>query len=99
MPLVPPPSNNGQQLLTRQRHGLGRALLVDQLFVARLFAGVNQPGVVIGDQLMGIPQASVFRTERIGSGGSAHWMAFCHFGNSLLHICIVSAVLAVRDPL
>ncbi len=55
----------GHQLVARQLHGLGGALFIDELLIGRLLAGLHEPSIVVGNDLVGIPFAAVLRAEHV----------------------------------
>lgn len=56
-------SGSGDQLVARQPDALSRTSFVDPLFVGRLLARLLDPGVLIRNDLMYIPKATVLRSE------------------------------------
>jgi hypothetical protein len=62
----------GEQLVARKRHGLRCALLVDQVLVGRLFADLHESGVVVRDDLVGIPLAPVLGAEHLDAAAFVH---------------------------
>jgi hypothetical protein len=56
--------HRGHELAACELNGLRRALLVDQLLVGGCFAGVDEPGVVVGQELVGIPQVPILGAQR-----------------------------------
>jgi hypothetical protein len=44
-------------------HGLGRSLLVDQLFVGGLRTSLHESSVVVGNDLVGIPSDSILTPQ------------------------------------
>lgn len=57
--LWPDARHSSQQHGARRLDSLGRALLVDQLFVGRMGADLHESCVIVGNNLVGIPLASI----------------------------------------
>ena len=55
----------GHKLVAREFYGLGCALLVDELLVGRVLAGLHESSVVVGDDLVRVPLTAVFRAEHL----------------------------------
>jgi hypothetical protein len=56
--------HRGKQLGARELDGLGRPLLIYQSLVGRLHASLQRSGILVGDELVGIPPRPVLRSQR-----------------------------------